>query len=135
MTEGNEAGVLDTLAERCEQAMGPDRELDGEIAKALSPDREWHRFEDAWGARCIEDGAAFDMPDEYTRSLDAAMTLAPNLIGVELSLDQNDRWHCELSTSDLDGDGEARAATKELAFVAAALRARTQPPPLSDEGD
>jgi hypothetical protein len=78
---------LIALAIRCEQATGPDRELDGEIAMALMPHRDWFRFEDTWGARCISDDSAFDMPDEYTRSIDAAMTLAPD--GFELAIYTN----------------------------------------------
>jgi hypothetical protein len=63
-------------------------------------------------------------PPDYCASLDAAMTLAGGLIGLALASDQNDRWHCELSTSALEGDGEARAASIPLAICAAALRAR-----------
>ena len=52
------AALLMDLAERCEKAQGPDRELDREIAEATKPD-------------------FWLVPPRYTASLDAALSLVP----------------------------------------------------------
>jgi hypothetical protein len=67
---------LTQLAERVMALTGPDREVDGLIFKALNPDRDWFKFSDCWCARCPDDAAAFDTPEHFTASLDAAMSLA-----------------------------------------------------------
>jgi hypothetical protein len=118
---------LERLAERCEKATGPDREFDGEIAKALSPEREWHRFEDTWGARSVIDSAAFDMPDEFTRSLDAAMSLVLSDAGLTLDrswIGGHESWECVIE-DERELYVRARAATPALALTAAALRSRS----------
>jgi hypothetical protein len=117
-------GELLALAERCEAATGPDRELDGDIFCALghAPFIE--------GAYC-----AYRSP-AYTASLDAAMTLVPEgwrwmaghrefshargyvenggpaFVGVGTRRNPNRLWF------------ETTAATPALALTAAALRAR-----------
>ena len=114
------------LAERCEQATGPDRELDYAIADSvLGTVKPPYRR-----GRC----------DRYTASLDAAMSLVPEG-WVMAALCQREPWFCRLETDDFDsmtfGKGEdwiteitagqeamATAATPALALCAASLRAR-----------
>lgn len=97
------------LADRCEAATGPDRELDAEIHDAVFP-------------------ITLELPryPRYTVSLDAAITLVP------------ERWHWSVyDTNGVDKaaaqleppeysfcpiNGEAK--TPALSFCAAALRAR-----------
>jgi hypothetical protein len=63
------------LAERCEAATGPDREVDAAIATALGLP---HGRETGW---CNKENGDYYVIDEcakiYTASLDAAMTLVP----------------------------------------------------------
>ena len=88
------AGLVE-LAERCEQASGPDRELDAVIAVAIRwhpygtthwlarYDREFFAFDDGFIKKINSTdyrneplpGGGWDVP-EFTASLDAAMTLA-----------------------------------------------------------
>lgn len=64
------------LADRVEALTGPCRWTEGLIFKALHPHRDWVEFDDCWCARCPEDAVAFDVPPQWTRSIDAAMSLA-----------------------------------------------------------
>lgn len=72
--------TLTELAERVERLTGPCRETDGLIFKALEQrDGDvWTTFGDdnVWHRRDPKDRVAYDPPPDYTRSLDAAMTLA-----------------------------------------------------------
>jgi hypothetical protein len=90
--------TLIALAERCEQAAGPDRELDFAIAAGVgwpdSPNLHQH-------AR------------RYTESLDAAVTLVPQGCG----------WMIMGNAAKV-GRLPSRGATSPLALCAAALRAR-----------
>ena len=90
--------TLITLAERCEQAARPDRELDFAIAAGVgwpdSPNLHQH-------AR------------RYTESLDAAVTLVPDGLG----------WMIMGNAAKV-GRLPSRGATPALALCAAALRAR-----------
>jgi hypothetical protein len=105
--------LFEELAERCEQATGPDRELDAAILAAVN-DGHGH--------------VTFETP-RYTASLDAAMTLVPEGAQVLLSSINPEkeavdgRWHS------IAGDPEATedtssGVTPALALCAAALRAR-----------
>ena len=117
---------LKELAERCEQAAGPDRELDEAIVlTALG----WKRADYKRGGRTIRawDNGEYRQeraPDFYTASLDAAMTLVPDGISVRLFV-HPDESHCDIYQSHQAKEmGEAeQAATPALALCAAALRA------------
>jgi hypothetical protein len=123
------------LAERCEQATGPDRELDAEIAEASGNVPEdyqrathygeprpyfWHKFE--------REGEI--IPLRYTASLDAAMTLVPE--GLEGRVEWRtgkgmhpayaSMWGC--GARDIDRHDNGHGKTPALALCAAALRAR-----------
>jgi hypothetical protein len=82
--------TLLALAERCEQAAGPDRVLDAEITKSFIP-------RDATHVAHSRDGWSFIIAQEfewlenqpYTASLDAAVTLVPE--GCD--------WHCQSNPS------------------------------------
>jgi hypothetical protein len=76
------------LAERCEKASGPDRELDAEIYNAAPeanrkaerlPMEKWgDRFDDGWRTMWADREDKYpEKLKRYTASLDAAMTLAP----------------------------------------------------------
>lgn len=71
--------TLLALAERCEAATGPDRELDGDIWRTVNG---WSEGDGAimcgtWHRRDPDDTVAFEPPPESTASLDAAKTLVP----------------------------------------------------------
>jgi hypothetical protein len=132
-------GLLD-LAERCEAATGPDRDIDGWIAVAVDPDRQTivgekpGRFprDPIYGpaSEVMEkiggrDGADYLCAPAYTASIDAAMSLVP------------EGWRFEVTTTGFKpgasivspkgtftNGGGAYAATPALALCAAALRAR-----------
>jgi hypothetical protein len=98
------------LAQRCEDATGPDRDLDIAILLAVMGD----------GKETISAEKPY-----YTRSLDAAMTLVPEGHSGRCS------W-CDGAASVLIYEnatqalvGEGTAATLALTLTAAALRART----------
>lgn len=98
---------LIALAERCEQADGPNFELEREIADAV--------WQAKWGKRRPKD----IRPQACTASLDAAMTLVPE--GATFSVTK--RVTGEGCHADIDLDHFANAATPALALTAAALRA------------
>jgi hypothetical protein len=102
------SGLLE-LAERCEKATGPDRELDELIDKAALP-HEW--------ANEFFDPSRHDLP-RYTALLDAAMTLVPEEAWWSVM-----RAPCaEGYDAEVASDDHRRAATPALALCAAALRA------------
>jgi hypothetical protein len=123
-----EAGML---AERCEAASGPDRELDEAIATALG----WAAIPNPTFAGGLvgrwtrPDGTMSGMegPPQWTASIDAALTLVPAWACPHLRHDPDAmRPFCQLE----NGIGlpfpayKAHAATYALAICAAALRAR-----------
>jgi hypothetical protein len=130
------------LAERCEQATRPDRELDGAIALALGwtfqkmkGDALQKMKGDAqayWREPGVTDFYMRSKLPAYTASIDAAMTLVP----------KGKYWTCSygrLSTHEVMGAArivepltidfiaESEAATPALALCAASLRARATP--------
>jgi len=79
----NTRAALLALADRCEQASGPDREIDFSIFRALHPEYagpEWKPYgnglrhiNDSSDMRCLP--APEMTPPRWTASLDAALTL------------------------------------------------------------
>jgi hypothetical protein len=117
------------LADRVESGEGADRLLDGEIAKALAPERDWHLFTDTWGARCLDDTASFDMPPHLTASLDAALALVSEGCWAEGSLGRHDSTRSSIeihAPMTYDPIGRAEASTPARALTAACLRARAE---------
>jgi hypothetical protein len=115
------------LAERCEKATGPDRELDAQIWVAVTPActrRELRGIHKATGKEQIidetrePDGRLIIVP-AVTASLDAAMTLVPEGWGYSIC-----PTSALLTRSTSDHGVMARAATPALALTAAALRAK-----------
>lgn len=120
------------LAERCERAMGPDRELDAEIANLDIPRATLWR----------DTRPECRSYPPYTASLDASMSLVPRARRVS-KLEEHwrtRRWHAQLSERPSDtllkafdegriigwnaADTEPEgAATPALALTSAALRA------------
>lgn len=129
------------LAARVEALTGPDREVDAEIAVAVSGDSG--AFVVAPMEDCIfqhipgwwRDGAdkSHDAP-EYTASLDAAMSLVPKGCGFNLDRywmigREGSAWRCDLSFGGTP-DSPRRVGRAEDAYsaataiTAAALRAK-----------
>jgi len=135
--------ALLALAERCEKAEGPDRELDTEIAVAVSGDAgAWVVGAQVGSIFSHKAGWWRDSTDHshlaatYTGSLDAPFSL---IDGDEYWRVGNDGDGADPSTfkatvtshddqADLDFH-DAHAATAPLALCAAALRARAQQEP------
>jgi hypothetical protein len=110
--------TLLALAERCEQAAGPDRELDAEIALAIGYTREKKgRERIAWWRNPKGQQIGYDgwhnFPPSFTASLDAAVTLVPEGCG----------WMVMNNAAKV-GRWPSRGATPALALCAAALRAK-----------
>jgi hypothetical protein len=136
--------TLLALAKRCEQAAGPDRELDAEIEACLTgrvthphaPGYTLEKQDAEWKlARLAESGfisSARRPARPYTASLDAAVTLVPE--GYYWQVANGKRNHSEpQACADLfvahgpnrgDMSFTVDAATPALALCAAALRAR-----------
>lgn len=116
------------LADACEAATGPDRELDREIAPliGLRIVNEGHPI----GRVCYDENSHGVPLPAFTASIDAAMTLlAPGTLWAVGSME--DGPFARLCWPQPDGGFtggyfEAEAATAPLALCAAALRARTQ---------
>jgi hypothetical protein len=112
--------TLLALADRCEQAAGPDRELDCYIhapreGRNIKPER--------W----IETVRVYShMVPRYTASLDAAVMLVPEGWIYELGRGESgtSRALCRMGDERGIWTGWAVAATAALALCAAALRAR-----------
>jgi hypothetical protein len=102
------------LAERVEALAGPDREVDLEIYRAIYP------FPCVALSERAQDAFDLEKAPKYTSSLDAAMSLVPELL----------REHAFLQTSTpakagFEKDGTFtyfEAATPALALTAAAIR-------------
>jgi hypothetical protein len=122
--------TLLTLAERCEQAAGPDRELDQDITKLRVPNTATHihRSRRAWSFFVYDSGKGIEWLENqpYTASLDAAVTLVPERWAVELvQALSGSPWHVTLrGGSALVPIIGATASKPALALCAAALRAR-----------
>jgi hypothetical protein len=123
--------TLLALADRCEQATGPDWLFNAEIAFTqgynlvqLYPERrQWWRRPDG---RRVSYSAHGDNPPPYTASLDAAVTLVPDGWGYEMRRGYSGARRALCRMWDGSGiwiDGTV-AATPALALCAAALRAR-----------
>jgi hypothetical protein len=140
--------ALVQLAERCEAATGPDRELDAAIFQAIGAPvpfqfankliaLEFNDIENAYFARVSDDMQVRYSPPAYTASLDAAMTLVPPEHAVDLTIwagknrarllplfQDGDRWLHSGSAPHYCSN----AATPALALTAAALRALAKEP-------
>jgi hypothetical protein len=132
------------LADRCEQATGPDRELDGAIEVARDPMRETilynkpGRFPQEAVRGPVKDLqlnardlAEYITAPAYTASLDSAMTLVPEGFGFKLASVSFEKWAQVVredklpdGTAIISGGPSAKAATLPLAMCAAALKAR-----------
>ena len=119
-----DAPTLLALADRCEAATGPDRDLDALIHQACVA--TWATA-DEW-VKVVNGPFGREAVFDYTASIDAAMTLA-NKIAVILHMSDIGAdglplvWLADPSTTPTrEWTGIAR--TLPLAFCAAALRAR-----------
>ncbi len=137
------------LAERCEAAAGPDRELDAEILRLTGgPEIRWIGDGDGvFRGKCYtvwsERNPLPRSVPAYTASLDAAMTLKPE--GMRLMLSEWDDethlrprgpWQAVLSLPGADASFDLmrghrcdHANSPALALCAAALRARASGKP------
>lgn len=113
------------LAERVERATGPDRELDRAVAEALG----WTRIcSIPSGYMAVRPGekVEYRLP-KFSRSMDAAMTLAPKGFDWCAGDIEGLGW-ASISPSQqsysIHSEFDAQAATPALALTAACLRAR-----------
>ena len=123
--------TLIALAQRVEEAEGPDRNLDFVIFRALHLEYagpEWREFggglwhvQDSSDARCLPPPER--TPSRWTASLDAALTLVPDGYVVNLG---NDEPIWAQVWIDNDPTSRGGGTTMALALCAAALRARAQ---------
>jgi hypothetical protein len=133
------------LAERCEGAEGPDRELDANIYQALHP--HMHpikalpvgrffnpsRISERIAAQYITSGTA--LAPYYTASLDAAMTLVPSGFLWTMDSWEGSRWSAGIWRDRrwLVHTSEKRTSkTPALALTSASLRAIAEG--MEDEG-
>lgn len=138
-------GLLE-LADGCEKATGPDRELDCAIYNAIPdgpnhkaerlPMEKWgDRFDDGWHTMWADREDKYpEQLKRYTASLDAAMTLVPE--GFRRSIEDMDEGTpplCRLELHNGDDEFWSRALTWPLAICAAALKARARHTPESKQ--
>jgi hypothetical protein len=120
--------TLLALADRCEQAAGPDRELDQDITKLLVPNNATHiyRSRRGWSFFVYDSGKGIEWFENqpYTVSLDAAVTLVPE--GWRWWVNSSPFGRCWLVANDQIADKaqSEKCATPALALCAAALRAK-----------
>lgn len=125
--------ALIELAERCEKATGPDRELDQELFDLLWPLRSLNGL--TWregGTRGILTSDA--LTPRYTSSLDAAMSLVPEGWLIEkqgeypFPDDESRPFFCRVRPRHVGKADQAihvmDVATPALALTAAAIRSR-----------
>lgn len=130
MTDNN---TLLKLAEQCEQATGPDRELDAAISEALGnclhtpvvQEVSWSDGTKDLVPVCTKCGAknAYQEWHRFTASLDSAMTLVPEEYDFYVADDKHGVHACVNAKPPISG-GSLNAATPALALCAAALRAK-----------
>lgn len=106
--------TLTELADRCERAVGPDRELDQDIHEIVV-------------IRSALSGTIYPYSKKYTASIDAAMTLVPDQWNVSLR-GFGQSWNVvmnDMKTGPMQ-QSFSHASTPALAICAAALRATEQ---------
>lgn len=122
-----EREVLLALAERCEQATGPDSRLNADIFAALNS--EWTHHQS--GGDLFWRGSPYApktmRAPHFTSSLDAAWTLAPRGCEARVTCFRNGRGGAIVTRSITWGPDDGvtmwMAATPPLALCVAALRA------------
>jgi hypothetical protein len=99
------------LVERCEKAAGPSRKLDHAISVGTGRPQNW---------------AGSQLPN-YSASLDAAMTLVPEMNGQsaypQIQRCAAEKWQAHLGYANKAKGTSGNAVTAPLALCAAALRA------------
>ena len=119
---------MNNLIDKLEQADGPDRELDAEIARGIGwgcvmqdpqADHEWICWHERY--RC---GSWIVLPN-YTASIDAAMTLVPEGWNKAMLIEDGEPVlvGLQLGKRGEYAEAEGKARTLPLALAAAALRA------------
>ena len=121
MTNPTERTELRALAERVMALAGPCRETDEAIALSVG----WRQVQygpeqrDIWKNPC---GALLSLVPAFTASLDAAMTLVPEVCQWQVSTQEPGPW--AWVGNDSHDPPAQMAATPDLALAAAALFAR-----------
>ncbi len=114
--------TLTALAARCEAAEGPSRELDEAIVQGVypeldirrdGPDGLWRAYGSTMGRDCIL------RVEDYTASLDAALTLVPARAMWAAGVDEDGMGCADMPQHRM----LVHARTPALALCAAALRA------------
>ncbi len=146
--------TLQALADRVAKAIGPSRELEGEIAKAFGelPSSAWWMDRNVYGEVCdqwVTGGYGryeFHEPPEFTGSVDAALSLVERVLPgwtiASMSQQDDKTWFCELRKGHLTSYsavamsetayGKHRPANLPLAILSALLKAIAAP---STEGE
>ena len=114
---------MEDLIRQIEEATGPDRGLDAEIALAIGWRLDQSEPRDRWWEP--DRSHYLDEPPEFTASLDAALTLVPEGIAIWRIGNNDDQWEGEGPfLARCGGPRFTFAATPALALCAAALKAR-----------
>lgn len=122
----------DELIARLEAATGPDRELDRAIAMSLGWRHDPH--DGPYGTWTAPDGTRHTTFNEWTASIDAALTLVPEgMDWLICSRRRNfrDGYYVHIMDGDVNRDGhsagEAWHLAPAVALCIAALKARATP--------
>lgn len=112
------------LAERCEKAEGPDRELDAALAKAAVPHTNGTPHILMWS---VNPDTGRQIPNAFTASLDAAVAVVEARFGRTWKLE----WRCNEAGTGFVFAGVARKSghsygSPALALMAAYCRARAE---------
>lgn len=137
-----DAAEIVRLAELCEAATGPDRELDGAIDRLFNArpkdgdydegEGAFWRVQNGWSGLLVRtDGSARDSfsAANYTASLDDSMTLLDPVWGYEQRMTSGDPSDCWVEiwwVPEFPGRAYGKGTTPALAFTAAALKARAR---------
>jgi hypothetical protein len=124
------------LASRCEAASGPDRELDGEVFRAIDMplpgdfsgrdiSLQWSDAEHCFLAPVGDMRVRYEQP-RYTASVDSALGLVPEGWAWSIGTDCKVAWARAFPAPNdqYRGTGNREGASPALAICAAALRAR-----------
>lgn len=112
------------LAERCEEAKGPDRELDAALAKASVPHTNGTPHIIMWS---VDPDTGRQIPNAFTASLDAAVTVVETEFGNFWSISWVGDEHAnELCLAKVMYEKGESYVSPALALMAAYCRARAR---------
>lgn len=118
--------TIDELIAAMEKAEGPSRELDAEIAAMFLDTQPAHPFADGtiWVEGCGSESSRTIHSRNYTRSLDAALTLAPTASDWVVEMNPESGFHANVWSLEKGWNYGSSSATAAIALCIAALKAR-----------